>query len=295
MKTIAWSALTAACLLLLGTPAAVRAADGAIAVVAAQNFYGDIAKQIGGGHIALTDVPIAPGQDPHLFEPSPAIARQIADARIVIINGAHYDPWAEKLLKVSRKPTRIVIDAARLTGKKHGDNPHLWYDPKTMPAVARALADALSKADPAHAADYKANLATTLSKLATIDKRVGELKARHGGKPVAATEPVFGPMANALGLITRNERFQLAIMNETEPSARDIAAFERDLKNRNVKILIYNKQVNAKLAQRMVALAEQSKVPIVAVTETMPADTSYVDWMLATLDALDKALSEPNT
>jgi zinc/manganese transport system substrate-binding protein len=295
MKPIAWSALAAAFLLLAGATAPVQAADGAIAVVAAQNVYGDIAKQIGGGHIALTDVPIMPGQDPHLFEPSPAIARQIADARIVIINGAHYDPWAENLLKVSRKPTRIVIDAARLTGKKHGDNPHLWYDPKTMPAVARALADALSKADPAHASEYKANLETTLAKLAAVGKRVDELKARHGGKPVAATEPVFGLMANALGLVTRNERFQLSIMNETEPSARDIAAFERDLKNRDVRVLIYNSQVNAKLAQRMVALAEKSKVPVVGVTETMPAGVSFQDWVLGALDALDKALSEPNS
>ncbi|MFN3656882.1 MAG: metal ABC transporter solute-binding protein, Zn/Mn family [Pseudolabrys sp.] len=288
-----------ACTLIVGVlaalaPAVPAAVAETVAVVAAQSFYGDIAKQIGGAYIAAADVPMTPGQDPHLFEPSPAIARQIADARIVIINGAHYDPWAEKLLKSSPKPTRIVIDAARLTGTKHGDNPHIWYDPKTMPAVARAFADALGKADPAHAAEYNANLTTTLAKLAAIDKRVAELKAKHGGKPVAATEPVAGPMTNALELVMRNERFQLAVMNETEPTARDIAAFERDLKNRNVKALIYNKQVNAKLAQHMVALAEKSKIPVVAVTETMPADTSYVDWMLATLDALDKALNGSN-
>lgn len=273
-----------------GSPAT---AQTPIRIVAAQNFYGDIARQIGGANVVVTDVPMAPGQDPHLFEPSPAIARQIADAQVVIINGAHYDAWAEKQLKASRKAGRIVINAAQLTGKKEGDNPHLWYDPQTMPAVARALTDALSKADAAHAADYKAGLDATLAKLAAIDKRIAEIKSKHAGKPVTATEPVFGLMVTALGLVSRNDRFQRAIMNETEPAASDLAAFESDLKSRKVAALIYNKQVDAKLARQLVSLAEQSKVPIVAVTETMPSNVTYIDWVLGELDALDKALSNP--
>jgi len=272
-----------------------RAAEEPIAVVAAENFYADIARQVGGDRVAVTSILNNPDQDPHLFETTPATVRQIADARLVIINGADYDPWAEKLLQAAPRPERVVINAAQLTGRQAGANPHLWYDPITMPAVAKAVAAALTQADGAHAADYAARLETTLAKLAQIDARVAHLKSKHAGKPVAATEPVFGPMAAALGLVMRNERFQLAMMNDTEPSARDIAAFENDLKARKVKALIYNSQVSEKLTERLLALARASKVPVVAVTESMPANTNFADWILVELDALDKALSEPHS
>lgn len=297
---IAWTAgaalasAGALALFLLAAPAA-RAADGPIAVVAAENFYGDIARQIGGPQVTVTSILNSPSQDPHLFETAPGVIRQLADARIVIVNGADYDPWAEKLVQAAPRPGRALISAAQLTAKKPGDNPHLWYDPATMPAVAKAIAAALSAADAAHAADYAARRDAVLAALARIDARVAQIKAKHAGKPVTATEPVFGPMAAALGLTMRNERFQLAMMNDTEPSARDIAAFETDLKERKVKALIYNKQVSEKLTQQLLAVAQKAKVPVVGVTETMPPDMSYVDWVLTALDALDKALSGPNS
>jgi zinc/manganese transport system substrate-binding protein len=266
-----------------------------MAVVAAENFYGDIARQIGGDRVTVTSILNNPDQDPHLFETAPGTVRQIADAHIVIVNGANYDPWAEKLMQAAPRPDRVTINAAQLTGQKPGANPHLWYDPATMPAVARAVAAALTQADRAHAADYAARLDATLSRLAQVETRAAHLKNKHAGKTVTATEPVFGPMAAALGLVMRNERFQLAMMNDTEPSARDVAAFENDLKERKVKALIYNSQVSEKLTERLLAVARQSKVPVVAVTESMPANTNYVDWMLTELDALDKALSGSNS
>jgi len=287
-------ALAGALVALTAQPAAI-AAEGLVTVVAAENFYGDIARQIGGDRVAVTSILTNPDQDPHLFETTPGTVRQIADARIVILNGANYDPWAEKLLQAAPRPDRAVINAAQLTGRKAGANPHLWYDPATMPAVAKAIAAALTQADGAHAADYASRLDTTLAKLAQIDARVAHLKTKHAGKAVTATEPVFGPMAAALGLTMRNERFQLAMMNDTEPSARDVAAFESDLKERKVKALLYNSQVSEKLTERLLALARKSKVPVIAVTESMPANANFADWILAELDTLDKALSEPNS
>ena len=280
---------------ILGHAAPVAAAEEKIAVVAAENFYGDIARQIGGDRTAVVSIMNNPDQDPHLFETTPATVRQIAGAQLVIFNGANYDSWMEKLLAAAPRPTRMVVNVAQLVGRKAGDNPHLWYDPATMPAVAIAIAEALSKADAAHAADYAARLKATLSSLATVTQRVAQLKAKHAGAAVTATEPVFGPMADALGLVMRNQRFQLAMMNDTEPSARDIAAFERDLRERKVKILIYNNQVSEKLTERLRELASKSKVPVVGVSETMPPNTSFQDWLLGELDALDKALSGPNS
>src|SRR5262249_54406180 len=160
----------------------------------------------------------------------------------------------------------IVVNAARLTGYKAGDNPHLWYDPATMPVVATAIADAFAKADPAHASNYGARLKIVLTALDQVAQRVAQLKAKHGGVPVTATEPVFGLMARALGLTMRNERFQLAMMNDTEPSARDVAAFEKDLKERKVRLLIYNSQVSEKLTERLREIARQAKVPVIGIT-----------------------------
>ncbi len=279
--------------LTLGLAPAARAEGGMVSVVAAENFYGAIAHRIGGLQVAVTSILNNPEQDPHLFEASPAVARQIADARIVILNGADYDPWMEKLLRASPRPERVVIDVAALTGHKAGGNPHLWYDPATMPKVAQALAAALSKADPNHAPDYADRLKDTLVSLGHIAKRVAAVRDKFKGVPVTATEPVFGYMASALGLTMRNQAFQTAMMNDTEPSARDLAAFENDLKRHQVRALIYNKQVSEKLTERLIAIAKKAKVPVVAVTETMPEGVSFTDWMLGELDALDKALTGP--
>jgi zinc/manganese transport system substrate-binding protein len=284
--------LTLVPVLAQGTPA--RAEDR-IAVVAAENFYGDIARQIGGERVSVISIMNNPDQDPHLFETTPAIVRQLAGAQVVILNGANYDPWMDKLLAAAPRANRTVISAAQLTGRKAGENPHLWYDPVTMPAVATALAEALAKTDSAHAPDYAARLQTALASLERVAQRVAQLKVKHAGTVVTATEPVFGPMAQALGLTMRNERFQLAMMNDTEPSARDVAAFERDLKERKVKVLIYNSQVSEKLTERLRDIAAKAKVPVIGVTETMPPNVSFQDWVLGELDALDKALTGPNS
>jgi zinc/manganese transport system substrate-binding protein len=288
-------AIALALMLAFGAAAPAQAAEGQIAVVAAENFYGDIARQIGGDRVAVVSIMNNPDQDPHLFETTPSIVRQLAAAQIVIINGANYDPWMDKLLAATPRTGRMVISAAQLTGRKSSDNPHLWYDPATMPAVATALAEALAKADSAHALDYTARLKTTLAALGRITQRVAQLKAKHAGTAVTATEPVFSPMAEALGLTIRNQRFQLAMMNDTEPSARDMAAFESDLKERKVKVLIYNSQVSDKLTERLRDIAHKAKVPVVGITESMPAKISFQDWVLSELDALDKALSGPNS
>lgn len=286
-RTAAGTALAAA----IGFAAPATAAD-AVSVAAAENMYGDIAAQIAGDHAAVSSLISSPAQDPHLFEAAPSAVRMVADATIVIVNGAGYDPWMDKLLKAAPNPKRGVISAAALAGRKPGDNPHLWYDPATMPRVAEAIAGTLTAADPAHATDYAKNLNTLLGSLARITARVAALRDKYKGTPVTATEPVFGPMAQAIGLTMRNQRFQLATMNDTEPTAHDLAEFERDLKEHRVKALIDNAQVSRLLTTRLRDLAAASKIPVVAVTETMPAGTHFQDWVLSELDALDKALGE---
>lgn len=164
----------------------------------------------------------------------------------------------------------------------------------TMPAAAKAMSAAFTKADGAHASDYAGRLATTLAALEKINERVKQIRAKHGGETVTATEPVFGYMADALKLKMRNERFQLAMMNDTEPSAHDIAAFENDLKQHKVKVLLYNKQVTSKMTERLLRVASNAKVPVVGITETQPDGMTFEDWMIGELNDLDKALSGPS-
>src|SRR5579863_942652 len=160
---------------------AAFAQNAKIPVVAAENFYGDVVHQLGGDHVDVTSILSNPDQDPHLFEASPKTARALQHATFVVYNGADYDPWMQKLLGASKNAKRTVIVAADLVGKKAGDNPHLWYDPATMPAVAGALAAALAKADPAGAGDYAARLKTFVASLAAINEKIAALRAKFAG------------------------------------------------------------------------------------------------------------------
>ena len=277
-------------MLTMGTVAGAQGADGKLVVIAAENFYGDIARQIGGNRVEVTSIMNNPDQDPHLFETSPSVARQLTEAQIVIYNGADYDPWMQKLLSSAPRPNRAVIVVADLTGKKAGDNPHLWYDPNTAPKLAKALSDAFSKADAAHTADFAGRLSMFVASLEPLNDKITAIRSKYAGTAVTASEPVFGYMADALKLKMRNERFQLSIMNDAEPSARDVAAFERDLKEHKVRIMFYNKQASNKAVQHLVDLARVSKIPVVGVTETAPPDVSYQRWMLDQLTDTEKAL-----
>jgi zinc/manganese transport system substrate-binding protein len=260
-------------------------------IVAAENFYGDVAKQIGGPTVKVTSILSNPDQDPHLFEASPSVARNLSGAQIVIYNGIDYDPWMADLLKASNAPDRKAIVVADLIGKKSGDNPHIWYSPAAMVAAAEALKDALVAADPANKTEYEKRLTAFEDSLKPIQDKVAELRRRSVGMPVTATEPVFGYMFEALGMEVRNGEFQLAVMNDTEPTPSQIAAFEDDLKNRKVKLFVYNSQATDPLAQRMLNLAKASKIPVIGANETEPPGSNYQAWMAKELAAVDRALS----
>jgi zinc/manganese transport system substrate-binding protein len=279
----------------LGFPFAAHAAEFPIPIIAAETFYGEVATAIGGDRTAVESVAISPDTDPHDFEPAASVARAVADARIVIMNGLDYDHWMEQLLEASSGSDRTVIDVASLLGAKAGDNPHLWYDPRAVPALAEAVTGALSAADPEGASGYESRHKDFVASLAKLNQKVAEIRDRYPGVAVTATEPVFGPMAEALGLTMLNQDFQRAIMNETEPSARAIAAIEDNLRNRRARVLFYNMQVVDPLTERLLAIAGEANVPVVGVRESMPAGKTYAEWMLDQLDRAAKALSAPSS
>lgn len=275
-------------LALLAGPAEARVCSS---IVAAENFYGDVAEQLAGADATVTSILNNPNQDPHLFEASPSVARQLSNATIVIYNGADYDPWMTKLLSSTGSPGRKAIVVADLVHRKAGENPHLWYDPSTMPAFATALSAALSECDPAHKSEYDRKLGAFLASLQPLAARIAALRHKFGGIDVTATEPVFGYMSAALGFRMRNERFQLAVMNNTEPRASDVAAFENDLRDKTVRLLLYNSQASDAATLRLMRMAERSRIPAVGVTETEPPGKNYQEWMMSELDAIAQALS----
>ena len=157
-----------------------------VKVVAAENFYGDMASQIGGANAAVTSILSSPDQDPHLFEASPETAKALSDAKVVIVNGVDYDPWMEKLLSAHNAPGRKEIIVGKLVGHKAGDNPHLWYDPAYMKAAAKALVADLTAVDPAHKADYEQGEAKFVDSLKPLDDKIAAMRKSYAGQPVTA-------------------------------------------------------------------------------------------------------------
>jgi len=217
----------------------------------------------------------------------------VADADIVIYNGIGYDDWMDKLLGTAGKKDRVVIRVADLIGAKNGDNPHIWYDPRTMPALADKLNAVFMSMDPLKGIRaYHGNYERFKASMKPVLDEIAEIKSKYSGTTVTATEPVFGYMSGALGFKMLNYDFQINIMNDTEPSAAQTAAFEKSLNPKTVKILFYNKQVTDPTTERLKKLAIQSDVQIVGVTETQPAnEKTYVDWMTDELQKVQKALA----
>ena len=283
----------AAALLLLAAAAQLSPATAQtrpLAVVAAENVYGDVAKQVGGEDVRVTSILANPDQDPHLFEISPSVARAVTTANIAIRNGLDYDPWMERLLAVARAPVRNVLVVADLAGRRPGGDPHVWYDAATMLALASALSHAYAAADPAHAEAYARRLEGFEASMAPVEAKIASLRRKLAGAQVTATEPVFGYMIAALGMISLNQGFQRAVMNGTEASATEVAAFEDDLRSHRVRLLVFNRQAENAVAARMRAIALAAGVPVLGAAETEPAGATYQTWMLAELEALDRVM-----
>jgi zinc/manganese transport system substrate-binding protein len=282
------------------TLAGCSAADGAgsssggkIQAVAGENFYGDLVSRVGGDLVSVTSILTDPNVDPHTYETSTQNAQQVADATLVVQNGLGYDTFLDHLIGASLRSDRKVIDAQQLLGLGDGVNPHIWYDPATMQKVARAVADALQAIRPESAAAVEANLKSYLDSFAPLTAKIAEVKARYPSAAVAYTEPVPAYLLAALGFQVRTpDGFARAIENGTDPAPADVAAAQDLLTGHEVKVLLYNSQATSPVTEAIKSLAGQSSVPVVGVSETMPAGVSFVDWQLAQLNAIETALRE---
>jgi zinc/manganese transport system substrate-binding protein len=267
---------------------------GAIVAVGAENQYADVISQVGGKYVKATAVMSNPNTDPHTFEASPQVARELSSAQLVVQNGVGYDSFMNTILDAEPAASREVINVQQLLGLPDSTpNPHLWYKPGTMAAVATAVAGDLARIQPAHAAYFKANAATFISSLAPWLDAISAFKAKHPDTPVATTEPVADYLLEAAGTDNLTPwAFQADIMNGTDPSAQDVAAQRSLFTEHKVKVFVYNEQVTDSLTESIIQLAQQNGIPVVGVYETMPTPGyDYQSWMTAEVNALEKAVT----
>jgi zinc/manganese transport system substrate-binding protein len=285
----------AGALALAGCGSTTTASDGRILAVGAENQYANAIEQIGGRYVQVSAIESNPNTDPHTFEASPSVAETVAAAKLIVQNGAGYDTYMNKIESASESSGRQVIVAQKLLGLAESTpNPHLWYKPATMPAVASALVAALSKLQPAHAAYFHANADRFDRSLQPWYAAIARFKARYPNTPVATTEPVGDYMLEAAG--TKNKTpfaLQADIMNGVDPAPQSVTLQQRLFAGRAVKVFVYNQQVTDSLTDSFLAEAKQHGVPVVGVYETMPTPGyDYQTWMLAEVRALERAVAD---
>ena len=276
-----------------GCTSDAKGSAGAVRVVAAENFWGDVASQIGGARVRVTSIIHDPAADPHQYESDARDAAAVADARIVIQNGVGYDDFVTKLLAGTSSDQRVVVSVADVLHATGEDvNPHLWYDVPRVPEVARAIESALATADPPDRALFATNLQTFDASLEPLDRLIDEIKTKYPHTPVAYTERVPGYLLDAAGLtIATPPGFARAIEDGNEPSPGDVQAMDDLISGRRIRVLIYNAQATSAVTAHVRDLARQAGVSVVAVTETEPAgERDYQSWQQHQLAALLAAL-----
>ncbi len=266
---------------------------GVINAVGAENEYANVLGQIGGRYVHVSSILNNPNTDPHTFESSPSVAEEVSAAQLIVQNGVGYDTFMNKIESASPSSARKVIVVQSLLGLPDSTpNPHLWYNPKTMPAAAKAMADELSDLQPAHAAYFQANLKRFEASLAPWFGAIAAFKALHKGVAVATTEPVADYLLSAMGIKNLTPfQFQADIMNGVDPSPQDVTLESGFLANHTVKVFVYNQQVIDALTTSIRLDALKAGVPVVGVYETMPTPGyDYQSWMLAEVTAIEKAV-----
>jgi len=264
---------------------------GVVKVVAAENFYGDIVKQLGGSHVQVDSILSDPNADPHEYESSVQDAEAVANANIVIENGIDYDTWMDKLLSASPNSSRIVLVGGKLASHPLPDNPHVWYGVDNVQTITGDIVAALKQKDPADSAYFENNLQTFDNSLQPLRQKIADIKTKFSGTPVGLTETIYLYQTQPEGLhVLTPFNFEKAIAEGNDPSADDVATANDQITKKEVKVLIYNEQTITPITTNLQNEAKQAGIPIIPVTETMPENLHYQSWMMGQLDNLENAL-----
>jgi zinc/manganese transport system substrate-binding protein len=265
---------------------------GRLQVVAAENFWGSIATQLGGGKVDVTTIVSNPNADPHDYESSTADARAVAGADYVILNGAGYDDWGKKLIAANPNANRHVLTVANLLRKRAGDNPHFWYNPRWVDQVAAKITADYQAIDATDSRYFAQQLAVFQRALAPYHERIAEIRSNFGGVAVGATESIFVYMAQALGLnLISPAGFMQAVAEGNDPPAQMVAEFHDQVAHKEIKVLVFNLQTASDVTDGLKKLAADEGIPVVGITETLqPAGATFEEWQNAQLLRLQNAL-----
>jgi zinc/manganese transport system substrate-binding protein len=273
---------------------AIQQRPGVVNVVAAENFWGSLASQLGGAHVRVLSIVTNPNTDPHDYESSAAAARAVAEAGYVIENGAGYDDWMGKLLAASPNASRRVFNVGTYLGKRPGDNPHLWYNPDYVTAAENHIEADLKALDPGDTAYFTARRRATDAAFGAVRAELAQIRRADAGRPVASTESIFVYLARYLGLkLISPPAFMNAVSEGNDPPAASVAQITRQLSARQADVLVYNEQTATALTTSIRELAARDHIPVVGVTETIqPQGATFERWFAGELAALRRALEE---
>jgi len=291
-RTAVLAILLAGALALAGCGAGAPAGGG-LSVVAAENFWGSIAKQLAGSKASVASIIVNPNTDPHSYDPTPSDARALAGAKLAIVNGIGYDNWAPKLIAADPLAGRITLDVGALLGLRDGDNPHQWYSPGSVNRVAAAITADLTRLEPADRAYFSAReRAFETTGLAHYHALIRQIRARYHGVAVGYSESIFQPLGHALGLaLLTPYSFTKAIAEGTDVTASDKQIVDRQAQRHLIKVWVFNSQNVTPDVERVNQLARAAGIPIATVTETLsPASDSFQQWQVSELEALLAAL-----
>lgn len=274
-----------------GSASGTSSSSRMINVVAAENFYGDVVKQLGGSHVSVTSILSDPNVDPHEYTSNVQTAQKVSKADLVIENGLGYDDWMDKLLSGSPNSSRVLLTGGNLADFKLPDNPHVWYGVNNMPAIAQAITDALKKLDSANASTFDNNLATFKQSLTPLQQKIDEINAKYKGIRIALTETIYlyQTMPEGLNVLTPFE-FMKANAEGTDPPADTVTTINNEINQRQAKVLIYNVQTVTPITTNVQNEARKQNIPVVPVSETMPPGKTYQTWMTDQLNTLEMAL-----
>lgn len=281
----------------VATAATQAPATAPIPVLTSTNVYGDVVSRIGGARVAVTSIISEPGQDPHSYEANTRTQLALSQARVVISNGGGYDDFVGTMLGGAGDGERTLLDVVEVSGRTAPEggelNEHVWYDLPAMSTLAGRIADTLSEIEPDSAAEFRSNAENFRTALTALTARQADLKSGHSGTKIAVTEPVPLYLLEACGLenVTPDE-FTEAIEEGTDVPARVLADTLGLIESGEVEALIYNSQTAGPQTEQLRAAAERKGVPVAAVTETLPAGKSYLEWMGDNLDAVRDALTK---
>ena len=278
-----------------GATAGTGSGTAVIQVVAAENFWGSIAAQLGGSHVHVDSIISNPDTDPHDYEPTAADARTVTTAQFAIVNGIGYDAWADKLLATNPGSDRTELKVGDLVGIQPGGNPHRWYSPANVHQVIEAVTADYKKLDPADAAYFDQRKSTFETQtLAQYNQLIADIKGTYAGTPIGASESIVTPLAEGLGLTMKTPESFLDAMSEgTDPTAADKATIDQQIKNKQIKVYVYNSQNSTPDIVAQVKLAKSEGIPVATVTETLsPAGDTFQQWQVAELQGIKAALHQ---